>query len=196
MGSVLARLLTVLLLAVVGFAGCGGGDGDGKGAGRPGDDAGPGPSASGAPVDATGEEAAYAEAVSFFQDGNFDQAIASMRSLGDYRDARARLREFRRVAARRTLAVARSKLRTAPQAAVAQAETSLRYRPTKEARSFLTRARAALRRFQRRQEDDLDRGTDPGNDAGPPAGEGPPEGEGGPPQGGGPPSGAGASSGS
>lgn len=158
-------LLAVTAVALA-LPGCGGSDG--KGAGRPGDSDGPAPSAKAAPADASGEENVYANGVAAFERGDFDTALEAMASLGSYRDARQRLAEFRVVAARKTLTEARAKIDSAPQAAVSQARTSIKYHATAEARAFLERARKALRAFQADQ-----RAKGEVDGAGPPSGKGP-----------------------
>jgi len=180
------RLVSLAVVTLT-FTGCGGGDG--VGAGRPGDDDGPRPSAAGPPRE-SGEAVAYAEAIEAFEREDFDQAIGAMASLAGYRDADARVTEFRVRAARATLATARRKLKSAPQAAVSQARTAQRYHPTSAGRRFLRLAQRELRRFQDRQADDVDGGADDGGrppDAGPPQ-DGDGDGDGGPPPGAGPPS--------
>lgn len=169
MTSPLTVLVAVAALAV---AGCG--DSAGKGAGRAGDSGGPGPAGNTAPPDTSGEDNVYSNAIIVFEDGDFDTAIAAMKSLGDYRDAPQRLADFRRIAARKTLATAKSKLAKAPQAAVSQTETSLKYHPTQEAREFLKRARKALKKFQaeQRAKGQIDGATPPSGKG--PDGKGPP----------------------
>jgi hypothetical protein len=83
----------------------------------------------------------------------YDDALARMRALGDYRDATARVRQFEVRAARETLVNAKTKsLRRAPRAAMSLAKTSLRYHPTPEARSFLRVATRAHTNFKRKQQ--------------------------------------------
>jgi hypothetical protein len=95
----------------------------------------------------------YARAMKAVRGGDYDTAIAIMKALGGYRDARSQLARIKVVGARHKLAVARRKLRTAPspQSAVALAKTSLKYHPTPEARAFLRQAQAVHDRYKKRQ---------------------------------------------
>jgi hypothetical protein len=154
------------LALILVMSGCG--ESDGEGAGRPGDASGPPPAGKTAPTEASGEEAVYERALLALEDKDFDTAIAAMESLGAYRDAREKVGEIRRTAARTILAEAKSKVSHSPQASVSQAKTSLKYHPTSEARAFLRRAEAALKRFQAKQE-----AMGQVDGAGPPAGKGP-----------------------
>jgi hypothetical protein len=141
--SVIAAALAAAALA----AGCGGGKGggdEGADSRRPAETRGAGTS---------GEATDYARAERAMRATDYDTALKLMRGLDGYRDARKRLAEFRVTAARGKLAEAKHELRVAPspRAAIALAKTSLRYHPTLEARRFLPRAEAALRRHKRRQ---------------------------------------------
>jgi hypothetical protein len=141
--SVIAAALATAALA----AGCGGGGGGGHEKAPGG-----GPAKTGSP--GTSEQAAdYARAERAMRATDYDTALKLLRGLDGYRDARKRLAEFRVAAARGKLAEAKHELRVAPspRAAIALTKTSLRYHPTQEARRFLPRAEAALRRHKRRQ---------------------------------------------
>src|SRR3954454_7874121 len=141
--SVIAAALASAALAAGG--GGGGGGGDEKAAdGRPAQTGSSG----------TSQQAAdYARAQRAMRTTDYDTALKLMRGLDGYGDARKRLAEFRVTAARGKLAEAKHELRVAPspRAAIALTKTSLRYHPTGEARRFLPRAEAALRRHKRRQ---------------------------------------------
>lgn len=101
-----------------------------------------------------GKAAQIEQADAAVEKNDFDGAIEILRGLGDDPAARERLAEVKVVAARETLANARRKLKGSPRAAVSLTETSLRYNPTPEARAFLPKAQAALKRFKRSGKDD------------------------------------------
>lgn len=132
------RTLILAAAAVCALAGCGGGSDSDKGGGGPG----PGSKAS-----------SYALAVKEMDDQAYDDALARMRALGDYRDAPERVRQFEVRAARETLVNAKTKsLKKAPRAAMSLAKTSLKYHPTPEARAFLKAATEAHDSFKRKQQ--------------------------------------------
>ena len=108
---------------------------------------------------------------------DFDGAFAVMDEVKEVET------DYRAIAARTTLRIARARLReaerandndTSPQPAVSLARNSIRYKDTPEARAFLKKAEAALAAFKRKYGPRPDE--EPG---GPPPGAG----EGGPPEG-------------
>jgi hypothetical protein len=96
--------------------------------------------------------ASYARAEREMDQQAYDDALARMKKLDGYRDAAKRLREFKRRAARETLANAKKKLPQAPRAAVSLTKTSLKYHETAEARAFLKVANKAHDDFKRKQQ--------------------------------------------
>lgn len=124
-------VLVVLLLAAL-VAGCGGG--------------------SSGPSDAQ-KRASLAKAQHEMDTQAYDDALRRVRALGDWDGAPRKLVEFRKRAARETLANAETKnLRKAPRAAMSLAKTSLKYWPSAEAHAFYRKASAAHDSFKRKQQ--------------------------------------------
>ena len=170
------RYVAALAAALI-LAACGGGDDD---------DGGDAPERAGTPaaqscppqVDQAKKDAAFA-----MKSDDFDTALATLKPYLGCPEVKEIETQYREVAARTTLRIARARLReaerannndTSPQPAVSLARNSLRYKETPEARAFLKKAEAALAAFKRKYGPRPDE--EPG---GPPPGAG----EGGPPEG-------------
>jgi hypothetical protein len=124
--------ILVFLLAVVVAAGCGGG--------------------SGGPSDAQ-KRASLATAEKEMNTQAYDDALKRVRALGDWDGAPKKLIEFRKRAARETLANAKTKnLKKAPRAAMSLAKTSLKYWRTDEAQAFYNKASAAHDTFKKKRQ--------------------------------------------
>lgn len=164
-------------IAALSVAGCGG-DNDNDDTGAP-DRAGtPAAQACSPKADQAVKDADFA-----MKSDDFDAALAAVKPYLECPKVREREAEYRTVAARTSLRIARKHLATAnrtkgpdnsPQAAVSLARNSLRYKETPEGRAFLKKAEAALAAFKRKY------GPRPDEEAGGPP---PGAGEGGPPEG-------------
>lgn len=125
-------VLVFLLLAALVAAGCGGG--------------------SSGPSDAQ-KRASLARAQREMDNQAYDDALRRVRALGAWDGAPRKLVEFRKRAARETLANAETKnLRKAPRAAMSLAKTSLKYWPSAEAHAFYRKASRAHDSFKRKQQ--------------------------------------------
>lgn len=137
------RLTTFLLVLVLALAaGCDDDDDDGNSGG--------GGNGGGSAPAGQLEDAAAA-----MEENDYDGALQILDGLAGDPEARKRAAEYRKIAARETLANAKKKsLKTEPRPAVSLTRTSLRYHPTPEARAFLPKAERAHAIFHRRQQDD------------------------------------------
>lgn len=169
--SLLAALVSALLLVACGEDDGGGGDGP---------DRAQTPSAQACPPEA---EQALREADAAVAEDDFDGALATIKPYRDCPRVAEAESEYRDVAARTTLRIARKHLETylenpnpdnSPQAALSLSRNSLRYKETPEARELYERAQRELAKFKERFGERPDE--EPG---GPPPGAG----EGGPPEG-------------
>ena len=83
----------------------------------------------------------------------YDDALKEVRALGNWDGAPKRLIEYRKRAARETLANAESKnLKKAPRAAMSLTKTSIKYWSTPEARRFLKVATKAHADFKKKNQ--------------------------------------------
>ncbi|MDQ3740941.1 MAG: hypothetical protein M3389_08365 [Actinomycetota bacterium] len=170
------RLTLTAAIAALALAGCGGGDDDEPESPERSET----PAAQACPPQA---DQALEQADFAMKSDDFDTALARTKPYLECPKVRAAEEEYRDVAARTTLKIARKRLAEAnasegpdnsPQAAVSLARNSLRYKETPEARAFLQKAEAALAAFKEKYGPRPDE--EPG---GPPPGAG----EGGPPEG-------------
>lgn len=170
------RLTLAAAVAALALAGCGGDDNDEPETPERAET----PSAQACPPQA---DQALEQADFAMKSDDFDTALARTKPYLECPEVAERDAEYRTIAARTTLKIARKRLAEAnrrsgpddsPQAAVSLARNSLRYKETAEARAFLEKAEAALAAFKEEY------GPRPDEEAGGPP---PGAGEGGPPDG-------------